>query len=748
MEREKVFSFTATCYNGQPASCTYACPYRLDLRAFLKKAARGRWDAAYKEFCSAVLFPAVVCELCPRPCERHCQRETVVGDEPVSINAIERACREYAKKLDPVKYAIVPKEQSIAVVGAGITGLTLALIFSQKGFPVTVFDRNAGWGGALREHDRFGLFDEDFARQFSIFNVEFRFNSDIQSLAQLDEYDAVFVATGPEGESFGLLGGMDRGLFSTENPRVFLGGGLLGLSFTDSMAQARKASRSVESFLLSGSPSFAASSDEWNTELKNRWVPHPGEASVPRVNPAGDSYTSEEAQQEAARCMQCDCNRCMNSCELLVKYNKKPPRIGNDVFMDGQSRNSVSSASITRQTWSCNLCGRCVSKCHEGADVCGLFQYSREDRVESGYYPPALHDYWLREMSFMTGEASFAAVPRGKEQCEYAFFPGCRLGAAQPERMKRAYGVLAGKYGAGLVLNCCGVPAWWAGDKESFASHIAALRHTWESMGKPAFVTACPTCDRMLESFLPEIERVSLYMLLRDAGVSAAVPPFDTAAVFDPCAAHGKDGFRQPVRELAAAAGISLTDFDNDGECCGFGGHMQLADPKLYAEIVKNRAGETAEPYVVYCTNCREVFASQGKASAHILDILFGIETARAATLDEKRKNALQLKKELMKEYWDKEFEPAHKAWDGMPLRMVDGVQEKMERLLITMDEVREAVWNAERESTGFVNAQGETLVWLTEPVITVWASYKKDDNGDILVTDVYSHRVRIRGKE
>ena len=60
MERDDVFRYLGDCFYGEPASCSYACPFRLDLRAFLKKMAKGRFDAAYKELCTVIPFP----ELC------------------------------------------------------------------------------------------------------------------------------------------------------------------------------------------------------------------------------------------------------------------------------------------------------------------------------------------------------------------------------------------------------------------------------------------------------------------------------------------------------------------------------------------------------------------------------------------------------------------------------------------------------------------------------------------------------------
>ena len=62
------------CFNGEPASCSYACPFHLDIRSFLEKAGKGRWMPAYKELRNAVVFPVLVSVLCDEPCRDRCQR--------------------------------------------------------------------------------------------------------------------------------------------------------------------------------------------------------------------------------------------------------------------------------------------------------------------------------------------------------------------------------------------------------------------------------------------------------------------------------------------------------------------------------------------------------------------------------------------------------------------------------------------------------------------------------------------------
>jgi NADPH-dependent glutamate synthase beta subunit-like oxidoreductase len=91
MKLEDATAYTKQCFNGEPATCSCACPFHLDIRSFLDKAGKGRWAAAYKELRNAVVFPGIVSALCPQPCRDHCQRTTVLGDEALALRDLETA---------------------------------------------------------------------------------------------------------------------------------------------------------------------------------------------------------------------------------------------------------------------------------------------------------------------------------------------------------------------------------------------------------------------------------------------------------------------------------------------------------------------------------------------------------------------------------------------------------------------------------------------------------------------------------
>ena len=766
MKLEDSTAYTARCFRGEPASCSCACPFHLDVRGFAEKAGRKRWLLAYKTLSAATVFPGIVAALCDQPCRDKCQR-TLVGDEAIAMRDLEVAVVRHVKSRKPDTYVIPPKGQRVAVVGAGVSGLACALNLAQRRYRVTVFDKAPGWGGGLREHPRFAEFDADIALQFSAVEAEFRFGAEIAALDELADFEATYIATGAGTDPFGLLENRDAArdapLFVTAAPGVFLGGSATGATLMEAMAQGLEASKVMEVYLETGRMARAATA--FDKPGCGRALNHKGVERAPRVEASGpDGYTEEEARAEALRCLQCDCDDCMAACEMLQRFRKDPNKIAVEVFSDMGVNPPLSSRTATREVYSCNVCGYCSSVCPEGVDVGALVQFSREARCSAGVAPGALHDFWLREMDFATGEGALAAPAKNRDTCEYAFYPGCQLGAANPEHVLRSYEALASRHDTGIFLGCCGAPAYWAGDDARLRANADETRRTWEGLGKPTLVFACTTCMRLFGYFLAEIPRVSLYELLAASEDSdsatlgpggaapgaMAAPPFAEMMVFDPCAARGDEEIQAAVRRLAGVGGLAVTELEERNRCCGHGGHISVANPSLYDEIVRNRSEAGDKPYLVYCANCREVFASREKECAHILDVFFGLETgAPVPTLEQKRNNSLQVKKELMKETRDQYFQPERHEWDVVTLGIGEELQKDLDKKLIAAADLKEAIWRAEASGDAFYEENADVrLASMAKPVITYWVEYRETAPNTYEIFSAYYHRMRFREGE
>ena len=739
MEIEASRAFIEGCFREEPASCECACPFHLEIRTFLKKMARGRWPAAYRDLCGAIAFPSIAAELCPRPCEGRCQRPAV-GDQPLDMGELERACLRFAANERGQDFPLEPKPQRVAVVGAGPAGLSCALALARKKYQVTVFDRAEGWGGHLRAHPAFPRFEADFQKQFASQSVDFRFSAKADEAA-LAQFDAVYIATGSPDADFGLSKDWNSALLTTARPGWFMGGGVCGMPLMESVAAGNLLSQLMEAYLKVGRAELVVERSDGACE--GRFVPHPDAVSAPRVEASApeEGYGKDEAKAEAARCMQCVCDGCMTACELMTHYRKTPDKIATQVCGDSNTIPPLSNCELTRQTYSCNLCGRCADRCPEGVDLGALFRFSRVDRWKQKKWVPGLHDYWLRALDFSGGEGFYASPGI----CDQLFFPGCQLTAACPEHVLSAFHLLSGHEKTGVVLGGCGASAVWAGDEDRRGENLAKLRGAWESMGRPVIVTACATCADILKKELPEAGCVSLYEKL--AGMEdapRAALPFDEAAVFDPCAARHDGPAHEGVRALAEAAGCRTRPLPDQDNCCGFGGHIRLANPGLYDEITEHRAAESPLPYLVYCANCLEVFRSRGKPAAHILDALFGNAGDGIPTLEEKRRNTLRVKGTLMMELEQRSFEPETRPWDRLEPEISGNARANMEDKLITDSDVSEAVFLAERDGDYFEDETGLRTACLVRDVLTYWVDYRVAAEGKYRVENAYCHRMRI----
>ena len=739
MEIQASRAFVEGCFHEEPASCECVCPFHLEIRQFLRKMSKGRWPAAYRDLCTAIMFPSVAAELCPRPCEGRCQRSLIGEDAPLNMGALEQACLRFAAKERAQDFPIPPKQQRVAVVGAGPAGLACALALARKKFQLTVFDKADGWGGHLRAHPAFPRFNEDFEKQFAGQSVDFRFSTEATETV-LTEFDAVYIATGDPADAFGLAGSWDSELLTTERPGWFMGGGACGMPLMESIAAANRLSQLMEAYLQTGRAALVV--ERSAADCAGHYVEHPDAVPTPRIVPASpeEGYSKDEAKAEAARCMQCVCDGCMTGCELMLHYRKAPDKLATQVCGDSNTIPPLSNSELTRETYSCNLCGRCADRCPEGIDLGALFRFSREDRWKQKKWIPGLYDYWLRALDFSGGEGFYAS----SAPCRYLFFPGCQLTAACPEHVLSAYRLLASAEPTGIVLGCCGAPAVWAGDLKRQEENIEKLRSAWEAMYRPVIVTACATCTDLLRKQLPDAEYRSLYELLSKMDAPAAKLPFAEAAIFDPCAARNDGPLHESVAALAEKAGCKAETLAERGKCCGFGGHIRLANPSLYNEITEHRAAESPLPYLVYCANCLEVFRSRGKMAAHILDAVFGSDGGGTPTLEEKRRNTLRVKGTLMEELEGRAFAPETQPWDALKLDFSPDARANMEDKLITDRDVAEAICLAEQNGDYFTDDTGLRTACLVRDVLTYWVDYRAQDGEAYRVESAYCHRMRI----
>ncbi len=184
--------------------CVGNCPANVDARGQGYFLGEGKAPEAYELVRERNILPGVLGRICHHPCETACRRNYY--DEPVAIRPLHRyAYEEYAKvakeRLAPFP---VTREERIAVIGSGPSGLAAAFDLLQLGYRVSCYEKETKPGGALYSGvpsyrlPREVLHDE--IDNLVALGLELKLGVEVGTDVPIDyllgEYDAVLIAVG------------------------------------------------------------------------------------------------------------------------------------------------------------------------------------------------------------------------------------------------------------------------------------------------------------------------------------------------------------------------------------------------------------------------------------------------------------------------------------------------------------------------------------------------------------------------
>jgi NADH-quinone oxidoreductase subunit F len=186
--------------------CENACPAGVNVPGYVALIAAGRPIDAYNLVRQENPFPAICGRVCTHPCESVCRRAQI--DEPIAICDLKRFAADEAMKSNaPFTDLVFPKKgKSVAVIGAGPSGLTCAYYLGRLGYDVTVYEAHQVAGGMLAYGiPEYRLPKAVLDREIqTIKNIGIRIRTGIEvgkdiPFAELRaKYDAIYIATGTQ----------------------------------------------------------------------------------------------------------------------------------------------------------------------------------------------------------------------------------------------------------------------------------------------------------------------------------------------------------------------------------------------------------------------------------------------------------------------------------------------------------------------------------------------------------------------
>ena len=221
-----------TDYWVEMVKCRHACPVHTDACGYVTAIAEGRYEDAYRIARATNPFASICGRVCGAPCETNCRRGDV--DSPVSIRPLKRFVTsrygpetgDYSLYRNANNDAMLPPNRGdyerVAVIGAGVSGLTVAHDLTKLGYKVTVFEADSEPGGMLMVGVPIFRLPRDLVRHeiqaILSLGVELKCNQQLGrdfTIADLraQGYRAIFLGIGlPKGRRLDLLGGNSEGV--------------------------------------------------------------------------------------------------------------------------------------------------------------------------------------------------------------------------------------------------------------------------------------------------------------------------------------------------------------------------------------------------------------------------------------------------------------------------------------------------------------------------------------------------------
>jgi len=186
--------------------CQFTCPIGTEVPVYVSLITHKKYEKALEIIKKDNPFANVLARVCHHPCENKCKAG--IGGDPIAIRDLKRFITDYGLEnelqltTEPVEKT---RDNKVAIIGSGPSGLTCGFYLVKKGYEVTIFEKNSVIGGMLTvgiPEYRLpkNILDKDINYIKSI-GLDIRTNSVLGKDFNIDDlfkqgYEAVYLATG------------------------------------------------------------------------------------------------------------------------------------------------------------------------------------------------------------------------------------------------------------------------------------------------------------------------------------------------------------------------------------------------------------------------------------------------------------------------------------------------------------------------------------------------------------------------
>lgn len=210
------------CMGDADPGCVATCPMHTDVKKYIRLIKEDKGFEAIKVIRENLFIPGTLGRICAHPCEKKCKVNEI--NSPMAIASLKRYAADNFDREEDWDLAIKEANgKTVAVIGAGPSGLQAALELQREGFKVTVFEKLPVRGGMMAVGiPEYRLPRNVLEKEISYLDklgVEFKLNcevgKDVAFNEIIDGFDSVIVAVGKH------QGRVDRSLKNFDAKGIF-----------------------------------------------------------------------------------------------------------------------------------------------------------------------------------------------------------------------------------------------------------------------------------------------------------------------------------------------------------------------------------------------------------------------------------------------------------------------------------------------------------------------------------------------
>lgn len=340
----------------------------------------------------------------------------------------------------------------------------------------------------------------------------------------------------------------------------------------------------------------------------------------------------KDFEKELNKCSKC--GLCESVCPLYkIDPNDCVASKGKFIMLHGVTKGDLKlSAKINKYIDTCLKCGKCNEFCPSGIDVCKILSVAKHDYMKDKVSAKFIHFLLSRKvfgLAVRIGQLfSRPFRPKYKYKkglTDIIYFKGC-VNEVFPNTDRYINKIFENRIN--IIepdFECCGLPFLSEGDLKRFEQ---VARHNLKLFSKDCdyIVTDCASCESTLFSYpnyivesAPIVHKT--YLNWGDVVVAQGLKfkykkPL-RVTFHKPCHLQSDDFFELIMKNCENIEYVKMEDY---ASCCGFAGSFALKNPKLSADLVKQKAlnikNTNADYVITTCPSCI-LGLKKGLASVH-----------------------------------------------------------------------------------------------------------------------------------